>query len=127
MTEYKRMQQRNDTAANWMAINPILAAGEIGYDRTNKKIKIGDGATAWDTLPYHESGGGGGGTTYTAGDGIDITSDTISVDANTAQFTMTGGKLNIITNGANGFVTTNAMNIAINSVLGSVVNDLQEI
>lgn len=36
-------------------------------------------------------GGGGGGTTYTAGDGIDITDDTISVDTNTIQEKLTAG------------------------------------
>ena len=36
-------------------------------------------------------GGGGGGTTYTAGDGIDITNATISVDTNTIQEKLTAG------------------------------------
>lgn len=36
-------------------------------------------------------GGGGGGTTYTAGDGIDITNDTISVDTTTIQPKLTAG------------------------------------
>lgn len=36
-------------------------------------------------------GGGGGGTTYTAGDGIDITDDTISVDTDTIQEKLTAG------------------------------------
>lgn len=37
------------------------------------------------------TGGGGGGTTYTAGDGIDITNDTISVDTTTIQPKLTAG------------------------------------
>lgn len=36
-------------------------------------------------------GGGGGGTTYTAGDGINITSDVISVDQTTIQGKLTAG------------------------------------
>jgi len=36
-------------------------------------------------------GEGGGGTTYTAGDGIDITDDTISVDTDTIQEKLTAG------------------------------------
>lgn len=36
-------------------------------------------------------GGGGGGTTYTAGEGIDITSDVISVDQTTIQGKLTAG------------------------------------
>jgi hypothetical protein len=38
-----------------------------------------------------EATGGGGGTTYTAGDGIDITDDTISVDTDTIQEKLTAG------------------------------------
>lgn len=37
------------------------------------------------------TGGGGGGTSYTAGEGIDITNDTISVDTETIQPKLTAG------------------------------------
>ena len=43
-------------------------------------------------------GSGGGGTTYTAGDGIDITNDTISVDTDTIQEKLTAGTGIDITN-----------------------------
>ena len=39
------------TAAEWESQNPVLAAGEFGYDTTNKIVKIGDGTTAWNALP----------------------------------------------------------------------------
>jgi len=47
-------QQRRDTAANWTSANPVLLLGEIGYvsDSTTGALKIGDGATAWNSLPY---------------------------------------------------------------------------
>lgn len=45
-----RMIQRRDTAANWSSANPVLEAGEFGYDTTNKVIKIGDGSTRWNAL-----------------------------------------------------------------------------
>lgn len=45
-----QIQLRRDTANNWQTANPILAQGEIGIDLTNKLIKIGDGATAWNNL-----------------------------------------------------------------------------
>jgi hypothetical protein len=48
----RRIQLRRDTAAAWAAANPVLGQGEIGLDLTNRKIKIGDGATAWNTLTY---------------------------------------------------------------------------
>lgn len=47
-----RIQMRRDTAANWTAAAPTLAAGEFGYETDTGKLKIGDGATAWATLGY---------------------------------------------------------------------------
>jgi hypothetical protein len=47
-----RMQQRRDTAANWTSTNPTLAAGEIGIETDTFKFKVGNGSTAWATLPY---------------------------------------------------------------------------
>ena len=43
---------RRDTAANWTTANPTLASGEPGYETDTRKIKYGDGTTAWATLPY---------------------------------------------------------------------------
>ena len=42
---------RNDTADNWVASAVPLAEGEIGYDKTNKILKIGDGGSLWSELP----------------------------------------------------------------------------
>jgi hypothetical protein len=46
------LQLRRDTAANWALGNPVLADGEEGYERDTGKRKVGDGATAWNALPY---------------------------------------------------------------------------
>lgn len=43
-------KNRRDTAANWAAANPVLAAGEIGIDTTNGGFRVGDGVTAWRNL-----------------------------------------------------------------------------
>lgn len=43
---------RRDTAANWTSADPTLSLGEVGVDTTNDLIKIGDGTTAWSSLPY---------------------------------------------------------------------------
>jgi len=43
---------RRDTAANWTSANPTLAAGEPGFETDTKKIKYGDGTTAWTSLAY---------------------------------------------------------------------------
>lgn len=47
-----KMQVRNDTAAAWESKNPVLDVGEIGFDSTNKKTKIGDGVTPWIDLDW---------------------------------------------------------------------------
>lgn len=55
-----RMQQRRDTADGWSTANPVLADGELGYERVPGAItgpeaeafKIGDGITPWNDLPY---------------------------------------------------------------------------
>jgi hypothetical protein len=52
-----KIQIRRDTAANWTSTNPTLAAGEQGYETDTKKLKIGDGSTAWTSLGYLTTGG----------------------------------------------------------------------
>ena len=49
---YRRILIRRDTAANWTAENPTLAAGELGGETDTGKLKLGDGATAWNSLAY---------------------------------------------------------------------------
>jgi len=46
------MQTRRGTAAQWTTANPVLASGEFGYETDTKKMKVGDGVTAWVSLPY---------------------------------------------------------------------------
>ena len=46
------IQNRQDTAANWYNVNPILAVGEIGFETDTNKFKIGDGVTFWRDLAY---------------------------------------------------------------------------
>ena len=47
-----KIQLRRDTTANWASSNPTLSQGEIGYELTTGKIKIGTGSTAWNSLSY---------------------------------------------------------------------------
>ena len=47
-----KIQLRHDTAANWTSVNPILLEGEVGIETDTRKQKFGDGATAWNSLPY---------------------------------------------------------------------------
>jgi hypothetical protein len=57
-----RLQNRRDTAANWTANNPTLAAGEIGLETDTAKYKMGDGSTAWNSLAYAYTAGAAGAT-----------------------------------------------------------------
>jgi hypothetical protein len=50
-----RMQQRRGTAAQWTAANPVLAAGEIGFETDTNQFKMGDGANAWSELSHFKN------------------------------------------------------------------------
>lgn len=52
VTENKRMQQRRRTVTQIESENPTLAVGEIGVATGDQipRFKIGDGATAWNSL-----------------------------------------------------------------------------
>jgi hypothetical protein len=64
-----RLQNRRDTAANWTANNPTLAAGELGLETDTTKYKIGDGTTAWNSLAYAYTAGAAGATGPTGATG----------------------------------------------------------
>lgn len=46
-----KIQSRRDTAVNWASTNPILAAGERGYDTTYGSFRVGNGTDHWQDLP----------------------------------------------------------------------------
>ena len=47
-----RMQQRRGTEAQWTTANPVLAAGEIGFETDTNQFKMGDGVNTWSDLTY---------------------------------------------------------------------------
>lgn len=47
-----KFQFRRDTASAWTSANPVLSQGELGLELGTGKYKIGDGATAWNSLSY---------------------------------------------------------------------------
>jgi hypothetical protein len=51
-----RIQIRRDTASHWTNNNPVLALGEMGFDTTNRQIRVGDGITPWNGLEILSSG-----------------------------------------------------------------------
>ena len=46
-----QIQLRRGLASEWTSANPILADGEVGYEKDTRKEKVGDGVTAWTSLP----------------------------------------------------------------------------
>lgn len=49
---YLLFHVRADVASEWADANPVLPIYELAYDTTNKRLKIGDGVTAWNDLPW---------------------------------------------------------------------------
>lgn len=88
-----KIQLRRDTAANWSTNNPTPASGEPCFETDTGKLKIGDGTTAYNDLPYQ---GGGSAPTNMA------TTDT--------DQTITGKKV---------FLQPNSTNEGLNVALGS--------
>lgn len=71
-----KIQLRRDTAANWSTNNPTPSAGEPCFETDTGKLKIGDGITAYNSLPYQ------GGTSDTA-----VTTDTAQTISGEKTFT----------------------------------------
>lgn len=71
-----KIQLRRDTAANWSTNNPTPSAGEPCFETDTGKLKIGDGITAYNSLPYQ------GGTSDTA-----VTTDTAQTISGQKTFT----------------------------------------
>ena len=52
-----KIQVRRDTAANWAATNPVLAAGEPGMEVDTGVVKYGNGTDTWNDLARSQSSG----------------------------------------------------------------------
>ena len=52
-----RIQLRRGTQAQWSATNPVLSQGELVIETNTNQVKIGNGTSAYNSLPYgFESG-----------------------------------------------------------------------
>jgi hypothetical protein len=87
------IQVKRGTASAWTSANTVLTAGEIGFESDTKKMKVGDGSTAWTSLVYTATDGditavvagtglSGGSTSGSATLAIDTS---VVVDKTTAQ------------------------------------------
>jgi Major tropism determinant N-terminal domain len=47
-----RLQIKRDIFSVWTSVNPVLSDGEFGFERDTNLLKIGNGSTPWNGLPY---------------------------------------------------------------------------
>lgn len=87
-----QIKLRRDTSAAFASSNPILGNGEPAYETDTKKLKIGDGTTAYTQLEYF-SAGGGGSTNITATLPLKIVDGVISLEVDGQTIQVQDGKL----------------------------------
>lgn len=52
-----RFELRRNVSTTWTSTNPILLSGEPGVETDTGQMKIGNGVSPWNTLPYVGAGG----------------------------------------------------------------------
>lgn len=87
-----QIKLRRDTSANFTSKNPVLGLGEPAYETDTKKLKIGDGTTAYTQLEYF-SAGGGGSTNISATLPLKIVDGVISLEVDGQTIQIVDGKL----------------------------------
>ena len=87
-----QIKLRRDTSANFTSKNPVLGIGEPAYETDTKKLKIGDGTTAYTQLEYF-SAGGGGSTNISATLPLKIVDGVISLEVDGQTIQIVDGKL----------------------------------
>ena len=87
-----QIKLRRDTSAAFASSNPILGNGEPAYETDTKKLKIGDGTTAYTQLEYF-SAGGGGSTNISATLPLKIVDGVISLEVDGQTIQVVDGKL----------------------------------
>ena len=74
-----KLRTRYDTTANWISNNPVLLSGELGIESDTLKMKIGNGSTVWNSLPYLLNGDAfQAATTITVNTGVSPALGTVS-------------------------------------------------
>lgn len=85
---------RRDTKAEWDSADPVLLAGELGFElkdsATSGRFKIGNGSREWSRLPYwyayqdsagnYVSAGGGGAVSWSGSFPVTATANTFVYD-----------------------------------------------
>lgn len=114
-----QIKLRRDTSANFTSKNPVLGVGEPAYETDTKKLKIGDGTTAYNSLDYFSSDGGGS-TNITATLPLKIVDGAISLEVDGQTIQIVDGKLHANLDELGNEVNTLAGNVA--SVQADLLN-----
>jgi hypothetical protein len=77
-------QVRRGTASQWASQNPVLLSGEWGLETDTRRMKQGDGTTAWNSLTYAFIFP----TDFVAGSGVTLT---FGANNSTLTITSSGG------------------------------------
>lgn len=119
MSAIVTIQTRSGTAAQWTAVNPILALGEQGIETDTRKVKYGDGVTAWNSLTY---------ASYTLPiattsilGGVISDGNSINVDGTGVISTVSVGKIKQQVKNATGSILTKGQAVYINGANGTNV------
>lgn len=100
-----QIKLRRDTSAAFASSNPILGNGEPAYETDTKKLKIGDGTTAYTQLKYF-SAGGGSSTDISATLPLKIVDGVISIEVDGQTIQVVDGKLAASSTTPTNMVTT---------------------
>lgn len=120
-----KFQVRNDTAANWAATNPVLAAGEPGLETDTGRVKFGNGTSNWAALQYVDSAGlssaspqplgvaaAGSSNLAARADHVHSVPASLAVSAlSTSGNAVIGGNLQVVGSFSSGSTTINAANV----------------
>jgi hypothetical protein len=117
---------RRGTAAAWTSLNETLNRGEPGFEIDTKKLKIGDGNTPWNSLPYVAGANGNGGISLEdvdtrvvqlleAGDGINIEYDdeNLTISAVLETLLTAGEGINFDFNEQNNVLTVSVTGVSL--------------
>lgn len=82
---------RRDSSSAFATSNPVLGAGEPAWETDTKKLKIGDGSTAYNDLDYFSSGGGS--TTFEVVQPLAMVDGTLTLQIDEQTIQVQDGKL----------------------------------
>src|ERR1017187_2307480 len=97
------LQLRRDPSSEWLVNNPILNAGEIGYETDTSLFKIGNGTLSWAALPYAGTSTAASGVVTNRGGGSDgnltLSQGTVTLERDTFYNNVTLSGTGIINTG----------------------------